>query len=370
MVHGSHVFPCLMFSRSASLPFRRSVRLLSSNHVSVIDLVRNESLFKKVLEKCRPDTRTALISVTRDMRELQQLQNQNKSDPEIEAEIRTTEQQLQNLMPDIKEDLVLSDEDNQVDQLILEVTAGVGGQEAMLFADELTQMYQTFASSRGWDFSLINRLESEMGGIRCLSAQIGGSSCFKLMRHEAGVHRVQRVPKTEKSGRVHTSTAAVTVIPVLETAEQQILAKDISMTTSRSTGAGGQHVNKTESCVLLTHLPTGIQVECQEERNQQANRIKAMKKLQQILILRQKEKILSEYQTRKSIQVSNMSRSEKIRTYNFTQDRITDHRLSENIYDIKSFMRGDGDRLLSLIHKLNQESEGEYVQRVIKSLSL
>lgn len=323
-----------------------------------------------MLEKCQPQTRVTLSALARDVMELREMLNQCDRDVEVEQELKSLYQQLEDVMPTIRADLAMCDEDNFVDQLILEVSGGVGGQEAMLFADELAQTYENFAGSQGWDFSVVNRQESELGGLRTLSAQIGGSSCFKYMRHEGGVHRVQRVPKTEKSGRVHTSTVAVHVIPVVQTAEQHITSKDITITTSRSSGAGGQHVNKTESCVLITHLPTGIAVECQEERSQIANRIKALQKLQQMLILRDKEKIMTEYQNRKSVQVANLSRSEKIRTYNFPQDRITDHRLSDNLYDLKSFMRGDGSRLFGLMRQLNDQHEEDYVRQMIKSLTI
>ena len=360
-----------MFLRPAA-PFRifKSCRLFSSRPLSVHEIFENTNVFNKLLEKCQPETRAALVTLAGDMGELQDLKKQSGSDSEVSHEINALCQQLDHLMPAIRADLVMSDEDNFVEQLILEVAGGVGGQEAMLFADELSQLYQKFALSQGWDVSVVNRQESELGGLRALSAKIGGSSCFMYMRHEAGVHRVQRVPKTEKSGRVHTSTVAVHVIPIVQTAEQHIQQKDIRMTTSRSTGAGGQHVNKTESCVLLTHVPTGIAVECQEERSQLANRQKAMQKLQQILILREREKILADYQNRKSVQVVNVSRTEKIRTYNFTQDRITDHRLSENLFDLKSFMRGDADRLISLMHQLNDKSEEDYFRQFIKSLTI
>ena len=342
--------------------------LSRSFHDQLLNLITSQNTSKKVLEKCHTQTRTHLTNMLNDLKELQDLKC--VGDDEIQKEVGVLRQHILDMIPTVRQELLLHDEDNSVDKVLLEVICGVGGQEAMLFAAELVHVYQQFVLNKGWEFSEIRSDLSDLGGIKSFAAQITGESCFKYLRHEAGVHRVQRIPKTEKSGRVHTSTVAVHVIPVPEESEIVIDKKDLEITTARSTGAGGQHVNKTESCILIRHLPTGIQVECQEERSQLKNKEIALRKLRQILILREKERIVFEYQKRKKIQVSNLSRSEKIRTYNFPQDRITDHRMSENVHDLKSFMRGDADRMTQLMQQLGQKAEDEYIKQIIKSLSV
>jgi len=243
----------------------------------------------------------------------------------------------------------------------------VGGQEAMLFAAQLLHVYEQYSLSKGWTFSSIKYDESDLGGIRSASIQIKGQQCFFHLRHEAGVHRVQRIPKTEKSGRIHTSTVAVHVIPVREGVSIVIEDKDLEFSTKRSSGKGGQHVNKTESCAIIKHLPTGITVECQEERQLHVNKERALKKLEQLLILREKERIIDEYEKTKSFQVRNKSRSEKVRTYNFPQDRITDHRLRENVHDIKSFMEGSPEKLDAIIQQLNEEGSKQFLETFLNS---
>ena len=360
------ILMCLVRSARRLWP---QCRHFSSQELVLPKLISNKVVWDRMLERCKPGTRQSLVAVAADMKELEKLQQGTSGDDrEIAAEMTALLQRLQRLSPLVTQDLLLSNEDNGVTKVLLELSSGVGGQEAMLFADELARLYQQFVANQGWEFSVVTSDRSDLDGIRSLAAQVEGDACFKLLRHEAGVHRVQRIPKTEKSGRVHTSTVAVTVIPVLRTPDQQLLPRDIRITTSRSSGAGGQHVNKTESCVIVTHLPTGLAVECQEERSQIANREKAMQRLQQLLLLRQKEQILAEYESRKSVQVTSLTRSEKIRTYNYPQDRVTDHRLKESLFDLKSFMRGTDGRLLSLMQRLSHLSEQEYLREVIETL--
>ena len=265
------------------LTFRR---FFATECLSVSNLLANRKLWRNLLGRCQPATRRALDALVADLDELRQLQD--PEDSEIAQEVAALLQRLESFESTITDELAMCDEDLHVNQLILEVTDGVGGQEAMLFAEELSALYEHFARSQGWDFEVIARIPSDLGGVRSMAAQVSGRDCFKLLRNEGGVHRVQRIPKTEKSGRVHTSTVAVTVIPLLPSALPDIASRDVKMTTVRSSGAGGQHVNKTESCVQLTHLATGISVECQEERSQLANRERAMEKLRQLLALRRK----------------------------------------------------------------------------------
>jgi peptide chain release factor 1 len=290
---------------------------------------------------------------------------------DFEHEIQCLESTFRTeIEPELLQDLT-RDQDSLIDKLLLEVSCGVGGQEAMLFASELFNLYERYCIFKNWTFSSINCDSSNLGGIRSASVQISGTQCFYHLRNEAGVHRVQRIPLTEKSGRVHTSTAAVHVIPVdnRQGSLSVIDERDVKMTTKRATGAGGQHVNKTESAVVLTHVPTNTVVECQEERHQYLNREKAMQKLQMILTLKERERIIDNYERTKTTQVPSKDRNQKIRTYNFPQDRITDHRLSDNIHNIRSMMEGnDVSKLEEIIKRLNDNAKKQVIDNLIKEL--
>ncbi|KAK7902099.1 hypothetical protein WMY93_018868 [Mugilogobius chulae] len=238
-------------------------------------------------------------------------------------------------------DLIIPEEDADLNDLVLEVTAGVGGQEAMLFTAEVFDMYQGFAHYHGWSFDILEYMSSDLGGLRRASASVSGGQCYKKMKFEAGVHRVQRVPKTEKQGRMHTSTMTVAVLPQPTEISFSINPKDLKIETKRASGAGGQHVNTTDSAVRIVHLPTGVVAECQQERSQIKNKEMAMKVLRaKLYSMKLEEETSKRYQQRK-IQVGTKGRSEKIRTYNFSQDRITDHRIGMTVYDLKNFLLGE-----------------------------
>lgn len=255
-------------------------------------------------------------------------------------------------------------EETDENDLILEVTAGVGGQEAMLFTSEIFDMYQQYAAFKRWHFETLEYFPSEIGGLRHASASIGGSEAYRHMKFEGGVHRVQRVPKTEKQGRIHTSTMTVAILPQPTEINLVINPKDLRIDTKRASGAGGQHVNTTDSAVRIVHLPTGVVSECQQERSQLKNRELAMKKLRAKLYSMHLEKEANKRQNARKIQIGSKGRSEKIRTYNFPQNRVTDHRISKTLHDLETFMQGDY-LLDELVQSLKEYADYESLVEII-----
>ena len=245
--------------------------------------------------------------------------------------------------------LLQSRDPDENKNVILEIRSGVGGEEGALFAHSLYRMYHMYAQKRGWKFEIINSNLTELGGVKECEVLIEGPGAYARLKFESGVHRVQRVPETESGGRVHTSAATVAVLPEAEEIELEIDAKDLKIDTFRSSGAGGQHVNKTESAIRITHLPTGIVVECQDERSQYKNRDKAMKVLRaRLLDLEKSKQGAAEAATRKN-QVGSGDRSERVRTYNFPQGRVTDHRIGLTLYQIDAIMDGELDGLIDAL---------------------
>lgn len=230
--------------------------------------------------------------------------------------------------------------------VIVEIRAGAGGEEAALFAADLYRMYSMYAQRCGYKIDLLYVNETELGGFREIDFTLIGRGAYSRMKFESGVHRVQRVPKTESQGRIQTSTVTVAVLPEVEKVDVKINQADIRMESCKSSGAGGQHVNKTESAVRLTHIPTGIVVECQEERSQYKNRDKAMKLLEARLYRMQQEAQDAEIASERKNQVGTGDRSERIRTYNFPQGRITDHRIGLTLYSIDRFMAGEIEEMV------------------------
>nr|XP_017535851.2 peptide chain release factor 1-like, mitochondrial isoform X1 [Manis javanica]XP_036879186.1 peptide chain release factor 1-like, mitochondrial isoform X2 [Manis javanica] len=257
-----------------------------------------------------------------------------------ESEINVCQKKITQLKHQIILLLVPSEETDGND-LILEVTAGVGGQEAMLFTSEIFDMYQQYAAFKRWHFETLEYFPSEIGGLRHASASIGGPEAYKHLKFEGGVHRVQRVPKTEKQGRIHTSTMTVAVLPQPTEINLVINPKDLRIETKRASGAGGQHVNTTDSAVRIVHLPTGVVSECQQERSQLKNREMAMKKLRAKLYSMHLEEETNKRYSARKIQIGTKGRSEKIRTYNFPQNRVTDHRINKSHHDLETFMQGE-----------------------------
>ena len=238
--------------------------------------------------------------------------------------------------------------------VIMELRGGVGGEESALFAHSLLRMYTMYAQSRGWKMDIVSINETELGGVKECSVLIEGEGAFSRLKFESGVHRVQRVPETESGGRIHTSAATVAVLPEAEDVECVIDAKDLQIDTFRASGAGGQHVNKTESAIRITHLPTGLVVECQDERSQYKNKDKAMKVLRSRLYEMEREKQESAEAAARRSQVGSGDRSERIRTYNFPQGRVTDHRIGLTLYKIESIMDGSLDELIDALVTADQ----------------
>ncbi len=270
-------------------------------------------------------------------------------DPELkelaEQEFYESKEKLPQIEDELKILLIPKDPDDDKN-IICEIRAGAGGEEAALFAGTLFRMYTMYAEKRHWKLEILNENETGLGGYKEISFMVTGKGAYSRLKFESGVHRVQRVPDTESSGRIHTSTATVAVLPVVEDVEIEINPADIKMEVFRSSGAGGQHINKTSSAVRLIHEPTGIVVECQTERSQFQNRDNAMKMLRTKLYEIQKEKQDSEVANARKSQVGSGDRSEKIRTYNYPQGRITDHRIGMSIYQIENFLNGDIDEMI------------------------
>lgn len=245
--------------------------------------------------------------------------------------------------------LLLPKDPNDDKNVVVEIRAGAGGDEAALFAGVLYRMYSMYAESKRWKTELISSNETGLGGFREISFMIDGEGAFSRLKYESGVHRVQRVPETESSGRIHTSTATVAVLPEAEDVEVEINQSDLEIETCKSSGAGGQHINKTESAIRIIHKPTGIVVECQDERSQLKNKDKAMKLLRAKLFdMKQREqadKIASERRS----QVGTGDRSERIRTYNFRENRVSDHRIGLTVYTLDAFVNGDIDGVIDAL---------------------
>ena len=250
--------------------------------------------------------------------------------------------------------LLLPRDPNDDKSVIVEIRGGVGGEESALFAHSLYRMYTMYAQSKGWKVTLLNYNETELGGVKEADFEIDGDGAYSRLKFESGVHRVQRVPETESGGRVHTSTATVAVLPEMEEAEVDIRPEDIEMQVFRSSGAGGQHINKTSSAVRLIHKPSGIVVSCQEERSQVQNREKCMQMLASKLYEIEQERINSAVTSERRSQVGTGMRNERIRTYNFPQGRVTDHRIGLTLYKIDSIMDGDLDELIDALVTADQ----------------
>ena len=274
----------------------------------------------------------------------------------IEDEIYACKDRLEKISEELRI-LLLPKDPNDNKNVIMEIRGGAGGEEASLFAYELYRMYVKYAEKNRWKVEEIENNATELGGIKEVVFSINGKSAYSKLKFESGVHRVQRVPETESQGRVHTSTVTVAVLPEVEDVEVNIDEKDLRVDTLRSSGAGGQHVNKTESCIRLTHIPTGIVVLCQDERSQTKNREKAMRVLKSRLYDYYQSQYDKEYSENRRSQVGTGDRSERIRTYNFPQGRVTDHRIGFTLYSIDNFMLGDIDEMVEALAIADREAK-------------
>ncbi len=291
------------------------------------------------------------------------------SDPELSEMAREEFAQAREDIVELEQKLkilLLPRDPNDDKNVLLEIRAGVGGEEAALCAPSLHRMYSMYAESRGWKVELANLSETELGGVKELSMVIEGEGAYSRLKFESGVHRVQRVPETESGGRIHTSTATVAVLPEMEEVDVKLDPADIEMQVFRSSGAGGQHVNKTSSAVRLIHRPTGAVVECQQERSQFQNRDRAMRILASMLYEAEQERVNSAFESQRRSQVGSGMRNERIRTYNFPQGRVTDHRIGLTLYKLDAFLDGNIDEVVDALITADQaerlregQNEGE-----------
>lgn len=315
---------------------------LTKEHSDLSTLVSLAESYKKVLGDLNSATELQKTEKDREMQDL------------LYEEVHECGQKLEKLEEEIKIELLPKDE-NDDKNVIMEIRGGAGGEESNLFANSLFRMYTMYAETQRYKVEIINKNETEMGGLKEVVFMISGKGAYSKLKFESGVHRVQRVPETESQGRVHTSTSTVAVLPELEEVEFDILDKDLKIDTYRSSGAGGQHVNKTDSAIRITHLPTGMVVACQDERSQLKNKERAMTVLKSKLYdfyQGQKDK---EYAESRKNQVGTGDRSERIRTYNFPQGRITDHRINYTAYNLDAFMNGDIGNLIDELRIQHQK---------------
>ncbi len=298
------------------------------------------------LEKYKKNNKTQYLASEYERLEREESELKKLDDPELlelaKNDLNNLEEQKRAILAQMEE--ILKEEEKEEEspnEIVLEVRAGVGGEEAALFAEELATMYRKYAEIKGWSCSIIDESESPQGGYKEASFEMRGKGVYKELKYETGVHRVQRVPATEKNGRVHTSTASVAILPIRKKTKFEINPADLEVTFSRAGGKGGQNVNKVETAVRLLHKPSGIVISCRAERSQNANREKALEILASKLEILKREEEDKKYSAERKDQVGNVDRSEKIRTYNILQDRITDHRLNRNWHGIERILKGE-----------------------------
>lgn len=310
-------------------------------HADIEEIVEKYREYKKIVQSI--DELKEMLN-DKEMHELAQMElDENKEKlPKIEEELKL---------------LLVPKDPNDDKNVIMEIRGGAGGEESSLFAADLFRMYSMYAERKRWKFEVLNLNETELGGIKEATIMITGKGAYSRLKFESGVHRVQRVPDTESSGRIHTSTATVAVLPEVDDVEVEINPADLKVDTFRSSGAGGQHINKTESAIRITHMPTGVVVECQTERSQIQNRETAMKMLRSKLYEAELEKQNSELASARKSQVGSGDRSEKIRTYNFPQGRITDHRIGLSMFQVDEFLNGGLDEMIDALNAADRAAK-------------
>ena len=314
---------------------------LMKEHSSIEDVVIKFREYKNVQKNIEEAKEMMLDSELKDLAEEEMLENKEK--------LTILEEELKILL--------IPKDPNDDNNVICEIRSGAGGEEAALFAGTLFRMYSMYAERKHFKIEVLNSNETELGGFKEISFMITGKGAYSRFKFESGVHRVQRVPDTESSGRIHTSTATVAVLPEVEDVEVEINPADIKMEVFRASGAGGQHINKTSSAVRLIHEPTGIIAECQTERSQVQNREYAMRLLRSRIYQIEKEKQEKELASERKSQVGSGDRSEKIRTYNYPQGRITDHRIGFSVYQFENFLNGDLDEMIDNLIASNRAEQ-------------
>lgn len=300
----------------------------------------------------------ALVKAQNDISEAAELLRE-ETDEDMRAMLKEEDKEARKKVAELEEEikvmLLPKDEDDDKN-VIIEIRAGAGGDEAALFAAELKRMYEMYSATQKFKIEELDGNYTEGGGVKEASFMVKGKGAFSKLKWESGVHRVQRVPETESQGRVHTSTATVAVLPEAVNVQVEINEKDLQIDTYRSGGAGGQHVNKTESAIRITHLPTGIIVACQDERSQLKNKEKAMNWLKAKLYDYYQSQADAEYAQNRRSQVGTGDRSEKVRTYNFPQNRVTDHRINCTLYSLENFMNGDIEEMIENLQRADQQA--------------
>lgn len=322
------------------------------------DIISNPELFKNYLREhsfLLPIVKKykEYKHISKEISKLEDLLKKNPQDIELKTLIEEELTRLYKNKEDIFNELTVLDspetKDINKNSIIIEIRAGTGGEEAALFASDLFKMYSKYIEKKGWKLEILNIHSTELKGFKEIIFNVEGENSYDILKYESGVHRVQRIPKTETYGRIHTSTATVAVLPQVEDVILEIKPQDLRIDTFRASGHGGQHLQKTDSAVRITHIPTGITAQCQDERSQLKNREKAMKLLKARIydkIIQEKSKDISDLRKK---QIGSGDRSEKIRTYNFPQNRITDHRVNVSFYDLENIMDGDMDKLIQTV---------------------
>lgn len=334
-----------LLANPATLADQALFRSLSKERVALEPIVEKAAVYRKVIKDIEGNKDILIHSNDADLKDM------------AKSELTELEARKEQLETELKFLLIPRDPHDAGD-CIMEIRAGTGGDEAGIFAGDLFGMYRYFIEQKGWRIELIDLSEANQGGFKEIVFEVQGNGAYGTLKFESGVHRVQRVPKTEAQGRVHTSAASVAVLPIIEEVDKEIVIhpNDLRVDIYRSGGKGGQNVNKVETAVRLTHLPTGIVVQCQDERSQLKNREKAMKVLKSRLYEMRKREQESQIASKRKSMVGSGDRSEKIRTYNFPQNRVTDHRIGLTIYNLDGVMKGDLDEMIEKLQLAENES--------------
>lgn len=337
-----------------------------TNLISKPEIIADQNQWKKLVKERAgledlAEAHDLLVKLKAELEQTKQTLH-IETDPEMielfKEEEKNCKEKIEKLEEEIKI-LLLPKDENDEGNVIIEIRPGVGGEESALFGAVLMKMYCRYAERKRWKVEIADLSETEIGGIKECSFIISGKGAYSKLKFESGVHRVQRVPETESQGRVHTSTATVAVLPEVEDVDFEILDKDIRIDTYRSSGAGGQHVNKTDSAIRITHMPTGIVVACQDERSQIKNKERAFQILKSKLYEFYKNQIDKEYSENRKSQVGNAERCERIRTYNYPQGRVTDHRINLTIYALEDFLDGNIDEMVESLALADQKEKLE-----------